>query len=65
CSLHKFAGTFVSAIEKNKFITKTKDSARWDFGGSVCQISQRPLFEPLCPVLLVLNQLTRALPFST
>jgi len=44
-SLNKFAEAFASASKKNKFITKTKASAKWGFEGSVFQISLRPLIQ--------------------
>jgi hypothetical protein len=43
CAFNKFAEAFASASENDKFITKTKASACWGFGGSVFQISLRPL----------------------
>ncbi len=43
CSFTKFTEAFASASEKIKFITKTKASAWWGFGGLAFQISPRPL----------------------
>jgi hypothetical protein len=43
CSLYELAEAFALASEMNKFITKTKASARWDFGSLAFQISPQPL----------------------
>ncbi len=48
CTSNEFSEAFATASEKNKFITKTKASAKWGIGSLVFQISPRPILLTLC-----------------